>query len=212
MTLAELLKGLENSSEVQAIIEKNLKESKTELLFENSEERQYVNKARLDEVIGQREKEKKSNEEALAKIKGLELEAGKATEIQAIVDSLTAEKAELEKQIQNGSKNRIIAEAMSKYERVPHNADDILSMLDMDKVVINGNEVIGLNEQLNSIVASKDYLFKPVQGGTGNTGNGGQGNDGGNGPQNEEDFVKDVLALSGNGNGENSTNENTFFN
>lgn len=55
----------------------------------------------------------------------------------------------------------------------------IKTLLDKDKLKVNGDEVIGLKEQLEAIKKEKDYLFEKDIPGTGSFGTGGKGNPGG---------------------------------
>lgn len=55
----------------------------------------------------------------------------------------------------------------------------IKALLDKEKLKVNGEEVIGLKEQLETIKKDRDYLFEKEIPGTGSFGTGGKGSTGG---------------------------------
>lgn len=98
-------------------------------------------------------------------------------EIETLKNSNSTTAAEYEKKLQQIQYDTAINNALKDSKAKDINL--IKALLDNDKLKINGEEVIGLKEQLEVIKKDRDYLFEKEIPGTGSFKTGGKGNNGG---------------------------------
>ena len=189
MDLEKFLKGLDlenvkSTKDIAKHINAQLKEHKTKILLDSTEEPTYIPKYRLDNEI-----EKRKNAEKT--ILDLEKEIESNKEAVGKIEEFKAEKEKLETKIKNIEKSRLIEKEVLKLNQQPYDVKDLVeNYLDMEKVVVKDGEISGVKEQLDNLVKEKSYLFKPVEGGS----NGPGQPKGDKGLEGEEDSLGDKLA------------------
>ncbi len=75
-----------------------------------------------------------------------------------LAQTVNALKNELEALRSNQKKDAVASEIKKKYQ--PKDVADILPFIDMEKVKFENNTISGLDEQIEPIKKSKDYLFE----------------------------------------------------
>lgn len=126
-------------------------------------------------------------------------------EIEILKNSNSTTAAEYEKKLQQIQYDTAINNALKDSKAKDINL--IKALLDNDKLKINGEEVIGLKEQLEAIKKDRDYLFEKEIPGTGSFKTGGNGNNGGS----QELSLGEKLAKSKAEQVKSSENINQFF-
>lgn len=132
---------------------------------------EYVAKKKFEDeqqkvktLIGERDK----LDESLQALQKLNPE-----EMQKQIDTLTqqrdSQKADFENQIAHIKKGTKIKDEIMKAN--PYDASDIMALIDLDKISVEGEELVGFSEQMDAIKESKTYLFVNEQ--AANTGGGG---------------------------------------
>ncbi len=145
--------------------------------FVNSTE--YVPKERFSQVNEEKNEYKKQIGERDKQLSGLQAKVkdneALTNEIAALKATNETAKTEYESKITKIQQDTIINNALKGSK-----AKDIKilrSLIDADKIKINGEEVVGLNEQIEAIKKEKDYLFEKEVPGTGSFATGGKGAD-----------------------------------
>jgi len=143
--------------------------------FVNSTE--YVPKERFSQVNEEKNEYKKQIGERDKQLSGLQAKVkdneALTNEIAALKATNETAKTEYESKITKIQQDTIINNALKGSK-----AKDIKilrSLIDADKIKINGEEVVGLNEQIEAIKKEKDYLFEKEVPGTGSFVTGGKG-------------------------------------
>lgn len=173
--LKQLLEGYTGAAnDVDAIIahvEKKAEEQKVKLLLDDGDKYQYIPKDRLDKEIDKRknidtqlENANKTIGELKDTIKDNEGAVNKVKELEDTNKALQTEYGTL-------VRNQVIKESISKFERQPKDYNDLLRFIDEKKVEVKNGEALGLKEELDNLVKSKEYLFEPIEGGSGKPGN-----------------------------------------
>jgi hypothetical protein len=97
-------------------------------------------------------------------------------EIEKLKASNSTTATEYEKKLQQIQYDVALSNALKDSKAKDVNL--IKALLDKDKLKVNGEEVVGLKEQLEAIKKDKDYLFEKDVPGTGSFSTGGKGNAG----------------------------------
>lgn len=102
-----------------------------------------------------------------AQIENLKAFEGTNEELKNTITTLQQENA-TEKQrhqteLANMRKQEKVKDYISNHKRVPHNVNDVLSTLDLDKIQVDDDQLIGINEQYDKLVQEKPYWFKEEQ-------------------------------------------------
>jgi len=124
-----------------------------------------IPKHRLDEVIEQRNAYKEQLEQLNTKVSELQGQVKDAETWKQKVDELQG----LNEQIKSDLENKLKAQKVefTIKERLltekARNPRAVMALLDMQKVVVDGDKVIGLDEQINAIKESDPYLFAETQ-------------------------------------------------
>jgi hypothetical protein len=98
-------------------------------------------------------------------------------EIENLKTSNSTTAADYEKKLQQIQYDVALSNALKDSKAKDINL--IKALLDKDKLKVNGEEIIGLKEQLETIKKDRDYLFEKEVPGTGSFSTGGKGNAGG---------------------------------
>lgn len=130
----------------------------------------FIPKARFDEVNEQKNEYKKMVDERDKQLEQLKEKAKGHDELTAKLTELEAQnkqtKEEYESKMAELKKNTAIDLALAKQKA--KNVKAVKALLDMEKVSIDGDNLIGIEEQLKSLKESDPYLFgdaKPKVGG-----------------------------------------------
>lgn len=176
---------LKTPADITKHIKAKLKESKSKLLVDSSEEPTYIPKYRLDNEITKR----KNAEQTIKDLeKDLENKEGAEETIQKFKEDNEA----LEKKLEGLEKSRLIENDIQKYTQQPHDVKDLIdNYLDLDKIVIKDGTASGIKEQLDVLAKEKSYLFKPIEGGSKGPG---QPGDGGKNLEGKDGTLGDKLA------------------
>jgi len=141
----------------------------------------YVPKDRFSQITNEKNDYKKQLEDRDKQLNDLQ---GKVKdnevltkEIEALKTANSTTAADYEKKLQQIQYDVALSNALKDSKAKDNNL--IKALLDKDKLKVNGEEVIGLKEQLEAIKKDKDYLFEKEVPGTGSFGTGGKGNSGG---------------------------------
>jgi len=171
MDLKELLSGIENSKEIIKAINTKLSENSTTLLFDDGKDNIYIPKIRLDKEIAKR-KTVEATKDSLEKDLNLTKKEVKDNEtLVANLDKTQKERDKLKLELENTELDIAVTSVIESFERKPHNIEDIKEKLDYKTISKSDDgKVTGVKEQLENLVKSKEYLYKPVEGGTGNPG------------------------------------------
>lgn len=167
----EILKGVV-SDETYAKIEAETKDSQIKLADLSKGE--YVLAGRVTGLEAQLEKVNAALTAKTAEYDALKEKAGDNQSLKDEIENLkaahTAEIGELKTQYDEQLKKSAVVSAItSKYR--PKDVADILPHVDMAKVTVDKDTVIGLSEQLDPLKENKPYLFE-VDNNGGNNGGG----------------------------------------
>lgn len=216
--IKEFLVGLDNAAEVELKIKEALEEAGCKIMIDDGKENRYVPKSRLDDKIAEIAEANTTISTLQGKMKGLE---GAEDTIKDLNKTVSDYKATV-KNLQIQSAIDVLAlEAKAK------DSKDLAKFLDMSKISIAENgEVIGVKDQIDTLVKEKQYLFdiENEQGGqehqaglfanflgTGSPGKPSNSNTFGSKTTNAGDFGK-MLAADGQGNQDSKVDSNYFFN
>lgn len=125
----------------------------------------FVPKARLDEVIGERDSAKKDLAVRDKQLEDIEKDAGDNTELQGTIKQLQAEnkkaKEEYEKEIKETRLTSAIKVAIAGKV---HDVEIVANQFDKGKISVDENgKLTGLDDQLKALQENKAFLFKTGQ-------------------------------------------------
>lgn len=157
--LKDFLVGVENASQVEAIIKENMKNDKCKLFIDDGKENIYVPIARLNAKIGELATANDTITSLNASITKLKEGASKDDpKAQEKIQELQNKIGEYETQVKELSINSAVE--LLGLEHNAKDAKDLKAFVDMSKVSVNDKgEVIGLKEQVEALKESKKYLF-----------------------------------------------------
>lgn len=154
------LAEVKSTKDIANHIKGKLKEGKSKIIVDSSEEPAWIPKARLDTEITKR----KNAEDT---IKDLEEDIKENEGAKEKVETFEKEKKDLEDKIATIEKQNVVREGIRSYKLEAHNADDLINnYIDLDAIKIKDGKAIGLTEVLDDLAKEKEYLYKPKAGGT----------------------------------------------
>lgn len=120
-----------------------------------------IPKSRLDEVIGQRDEFKTQLETVNNQITEFKEKIKSSDDLQAKLAELNNQNVKLKEEFDNKMKVQKLNFAVEKalLEQKAKNPNAVKGLLKMDSISIDGDNVIGLSEQLAKIKESDPYLF-----------------------------------------------------
>lgn len=127
----------------------------------------FVPKARLDQVIGERNDLKEQLKERDNQLEDLKKQAGESEElknkIQALQDQNEQTVNDYEGKLQEQAFNFAVDRALNEDKANPVKA--VKALLDLEKIKLDGEELFGLEEQMKGIKENYPHLFeKTVEG------------------------------------------------
>lgn len=156
----------------------------------NEKEPEFIPKARLDELVGQKNEYKGQVAELNKQLEDLKKVAGSSEEMQKQIQTLQDQIAK-----SDGKAKDILVKSAAKVAALQAKAkdpEDVLKFLDLSKVTVGDNDTVaGIEEQIKALAENKKYLFgeeDPWNLGGGSNPPGGGGN-GGNAPQNLQEAL-----------------------
>lgn len=159
----EILKGVV-SDETYAAIEAETKDSKIKLMDLSSG--QYVSEAKYKDLETQLERVNSALTDKTAEYDSLKSKAGDNAELKNEIERLKTEhattitglKTDYAKQLKRSA---VINEIERKYH--PKDVSDIMPHIDMEKISIDNDNIVGLTEQVTPLMENKAYLFGEQQ-------------------------------------------------
>ena len=110
-------------------------------------------------------------------------------ELKGKIAAYETEKSNYEKMLSDKDFDYALDKALSSYKC--KNSKIVKNLLERDKLKLDGESIIGLKDQMDSIKKENDFLFESVIGGTGSFKTGGSGSQGGQGSSgNDENFAE----------------------
>lgn len=95
----------------------------------------------------------------------LKKSAGSAEELKKQIEQLQADNKKKDEEYQAQLKDLTLTNAIKlAVAGKVHDEDLVAGLIDKTKLVIDGDKVVGLDEQLKSLQESKAFLFKPADG------------------------------------------------
>ena len=170
----EILKGIV-SDKTYAALEAETKDSKIKLGDLSSDK--YVSKDKYKELENQLSKVNSALTEKTKEYDSLKEKAGDNADLKNEIERLKSEnettinelKADYDKQLKRSA---VINEIQNKYH--PKDVSDVMPHIDMEKISIDNDNIIGLTEQITPLTENKAYLFseqsKPNKSGLGHGG------------------------------------------
>lgn len=121
----------------------------------------FVPKARYNEVADIKKKLESDIAERDKQLEELSKAAGASEELKKQIEQLQAEnKAAAEKYAAEIKDLQIKSAIKSAISGKVHDEDLVVGLIDKEKIVIDGDKVVGLEEQLKTLQDSKAFLFK----------------------------------------------------
>ncbi|MCT4593172.1 MAG: phage scaffolding protein [Anaeromicrobium sp.] len=173
MGLLEYLKKILGDEEGQKAFEKIKADNENVLLVDSKEESKYVEKSKLNDAnstIRDYKKQLKDRDKQLEDLKG---KAEGNEDLTKEIEKLKGEnkkvtedyEAKLKEKDFNYALDRALTDAKVK------NPKAVKALLNLENIKLDGNDLIGLKEQMEKVKESDSYLFEERQeGGTGTIG------------------------------------------
>lgn len=159
VTLSQLLEGFTGTpEELQAHINAKSTELGAKILIEDAENI-YIPKSRFDQsqaTVKALTSEVDTNKSEIAK---LTKQTEGNEEAQTTLQQMTESNKVLENKLKVAKIENTLIEKAAKLNSIAP-VGDLISLIDTDKISIDGDNVIGLDEQVTSLQTSKPYLFK----------------------------------------------------
>ena len=127
------------------------------LVFDTGEK--MIPKARFDEVIQQRDSFKEQLETVSKEIDGFKGKIKDADELKTQIDALTEKNNEMQKDFEVKLKQERLSAAVETalIKAKAKNPATVKALLKMDAISLDGDNVIGLNDQLEGIIKNESY-------------------------------------------------------
>ncbi|CAH8772237.1 phage scaffolding protein [Paenibacillus dendritiformis] len=122
----------------------------------------FVPKEKYNELADQRKKLEKDLTERDGQLEELRKSAGSSEELKKQIEQLQAANKEAAEKYAADIKELTLTSAIkSALTGKVHDEGLVAGLFDRDKLVIDGDKVVGLEEQLKGLQESKAFLFKP---------------------------------------------------
>lgn len=164
--------------------------------LEDVSEGKYVSKERFNQVNTEAKDYKKKVAERDTQIANLKEEfkdtEGLKEKVEQLQQDNKKQEEDYQKKIEQIQMDNAIEKALASYNC--KNTKIVKSLLDMEKIKVDGESVIGLKEQMESIKKTEDYLFEkaPVQGAPDfSTGSNGKAKE----PENKKEFGTELAEI-----------------
>lgn len=146
--------------EVLEQVQEELKDEDVDLLV-NSGDNEYVPRERLNDKNDQIESLKDQIDQREQQIKQLKEDTETSEKLQDKIEELEEQneeqREEFEQKIQKNTKHSEVRIALAQENA--RNVDAVESLLDMDEIEVKDGAVEGLEEQIDELKESEDYLF-----------------------------------------------------
>jgi chromosome segregation ATPase len=122
---------------------------------------EFIPRSRLNEVIEAKKEAQKQLAELKDSIENLKKEVGEKDAVKQKLGELTEKMTQLEREAAEKVK-RVKLENAAKFELLKNGALDtdlLIKAIDLEKVSIDGDQVIGLKEQIERLKAEKSWAF-----------------------------------------------------
>ena len=121
----------------------------------------FVPKARYNEVAEAKKKLETDVAERDKQLDELKKAAGASEELRAQIQKLQDENRQAKEKYETDLKNLKLSSAIkAAIAGKVHDEDLVAGLFDREKLVLDGDKVVGLEEQLKSLQESKAFLFK----------------------------------------------------
>ncbi len=149
----------------------------------------FVPKVRFDEVNTAKKKAEDDLKDRDTQLETLKKSTGDAAELQAQITKLQTENQAAAEKHATELKDLTLTNAIkSVLTGKVHDEALVAGLFDRSKLVVDGDKVVGLDDQLKGLKETKDFLFKPEGGNGGGSGFrvGGSGGSGTGAASNEQ--------------------------
>lgn len=160
--LRDFLVGVDNASQVEAIIKDNMKNEKCKLFIDDGKENIYVPISRLNAKIGELATATDTITSLNQTVTELKSKVGSGDEkAQEKITELQTKIGEYESKLKDTQINNAIEVIGLEFKA--RDVKDLKAFVDMSKVAISDKgEVTGLKEQVETLQKEKAYLFNEV--------------------------------------------------
>jgi len=125
----------------------------------------YIPKTRFDEVNTAKKTAEDTLKERDAQLEKLSKDAGASEELKAEITRLQGENKTAKDQYDADLKELTISNAIkAALNGKVHKESVALGLIDKTKLVLDGDKIVGLDEQIKALKESDGYLFKPDDG------------------------------------------------
>lgn len=126
--------------------------------------RTYIPKARFDEVNTAKKTAEDTLKERDKQLEELGKTAGASEDMKKQIETLTAENKAAKEKYDADLKELAISNAITAaLNGKVHKESVALGLIDKTKLVLDGDKVVGLDEQIKALKESDGYLFKPEE-------------------------------------------------
>jgi seryl-tRNA synthetase len=154
---------------LKKLIEKHTKDGKldTEAFMDEVKTefpKNAVPKGTYNELAEAKKKLEKDIQERDGQLEELKKTAGASEDLKKQIEQLQAENKKKDEEYQTQLKDITLTNAIKlAIAGKVHDEEITASLFDKSKLVIDGDKVVGLEEQLKSLQESKAFLFKPAE-------------------------------------------------
>ncbi|MEG0408809.1 MAG: phage scaffolding protein [Bacilli bacterium] len=162
--LKDFLTGLDNSNEVERIINENMKNAGCKAFIDDGKDNIYIPKTRLDSKILDLKNATDTINELNTTIKTLQADVKGNEDATTKINELNTKIADYEKTVKEIQLKGAVQSIATEFKAKDSTGNDILAFIDKSKITIGADgTVTGIKEQVEALQKSKDYLFNPVE-------------------------------------------------